>query len=240
MGESLPIRIALSQESPPTSYVVDGHPAGMFKEILEALFELLPQYKPQFRAYPWNRAQFQVQNGDADVFCTYNSESRRVYADFTQEPLYLWDYGNLVYNQKNPKKAQIENAKDFQDLKDLIFISQEGVAWEKENVPDYIQRYMVLNPLAMMHMAFLRGVGDFFIMGSEQALHYAKELGYTGNLGMKKVRFIPNSQIPFYIGIRKSYPDKELFLEAVESAIKDPGFLEKKNRIIRQYQENFH
>jgi len=59
MGESLPIRIALSQESPPTSYVVDGHPAGMFKEILEALFELLPQYKPQFRAYPWNRAQFQ-------------------------------------------------------------------------------------------------------------------------------------------------------------------------------------
>lgn len=229
------VKIALSDGSPPTSFVEHGEPKGMIVELMQALFSRMPGYKPVFQAFPWPRAQLQVQAGEADLFCTFPSESRKQYASFAAAPMYVWDYGNLVYDLKNPNRRQIENAKSFEDLRQLTFISQEKVEWEQENVPAYIKRQFVNRPANMWHMAFLRKAGDFFIMSPEQAVYYAKELGYEGQLGMRLVRFIPNSQVPFHLGVRKSYSARAELLAALEAGMKDKEFLREKKLIEKKY-----
>jgi hypothetical protein len=230
------VHIALSEAAPAAGYIEDGHPTGVSKELLKALFALVPAYKPEFHPYPWIRAQSMVENGQMDLFATFPSKSRKQYAQFSARELYHVDYGNLVYDRKGSNAAIIESATSFKDLSKLVFVSQETVAWEEENVPKYIRRYTVNMPASLMHMTFQRKMGDFFIMPAEQAVYYARQLGYEHQLGMKKVTFIPDSEVSFHIGIRKTYPDAAPLMAALEAALKHPDFLTKKRAILLKYR----
>lgn len=230
------IRIALSDAMPPISYFEHGEANGMFREVLEALFELAPGYRPEFRAYPWARAQWLLKNNQMDLFLTFPSHDRRHYANFSHQAVFTLDYGNLVYRSGNSRAQQIQAANSFDDLRGLVFISQDMVAWEQENVPAFIPRYSVHNPAAIMHMAFQRQTGDFFIMPVEQAIYYANMLGYRNQLAMKKVGFIPNSQVPFHLGVRKSLSGGGDLLAALEAAMQQPGFRAKRRAIEAKYR----
>lgn len=234
------IKIALSDSSPPTSYLENGVPAGMFQDILKLLFTYLPEYRPVFAAYPWTRAQHEVQAGRMDIFVTFPSEVRKTYADFTSQSLYTWNYGNLVYNINNPRKNKIESAKSFDDLKTLTFVSQEGIDWENENVPKYIKREYVNKIITMLHLVFKRNKGDFFIMSPEQATYYGKQLGYLSKMGMKKVNFIPNSQVKFHLGVSKANSNKAEILSAIEMVMRKPDFIQKRQEIEMKYEKGFH
>lgn len=233
------IRIALSDSSPPTSYLENSAPKGMFPDILKLLFSYLPEYQPVFTAYPWTRAQHEVQTGRMDIFLTFPSEVRKTYADFTSQSLYTWDYGNLVYSINNPRKNIIESAKNFDDLKTLTFVSQEGIDWENENVPKFINREYVNKIITMLHLVFKRNKGDFFIMSPEQATYYGKQLGYMSKMGMKKVDFIPNSQVKFHLGVSKAYQAKTKILSSIEAVMKKTDFIQKRKEIEKKYEKGF-
>lgn len=235
--ETATIRVALSEAMPPISYTRQGEANGMFREILEALFEVLPAYRAEFRAYPWARAQWLVQHDQMDLLLTFPSQDRKQYAEFSKQPVFTLDYGNLVYRADNSRSNQIIAANSFEDLRGLVFISQDMVAWEKENVPQFIQRYSVHNPSAIMHMAYERRTGDFFIMPAEQAIYYANMLGYRAQLAMRKVRFIPNSQVPFHLGVRKTLQGGSQLLSALEAAMQQPGFRAKRRAIEQKYRD---
>jgi hypothetical protein len=239
-GTPVTVHIAMSEAAPAASYVEEGQTTGVSKELLKALFDSMTEYKPAFHLYPWTRAQSMVENGKMDLFVTFPSTSRRRYANFSVQQLYHFDYGNLVYDRTSSKAAQIASAKSFADLRKLVFVSQETVAWETENVPKYIRRYTVNVPAALLHMTFQRKMGDFFIMPAEQAVYYAKQLGYQRQLGMKKVSFIPNSEVGFHIGIRNSHPDGKRLMAAVEAALKHPDFVMKKRAIELKYHAHVH
>ena len=238
-GQAAPptlVRVAYSAPSQPANPFEVTHASLLIEELLKALFSLTPDYQTQFHGFPWARAQRLVEHGDMDLFVTFPSASRRGYANFSVHPLFVLDYGNIVYDATGAKAAQIEAATSFKDLRDLIFVSQDTVEWETENVPSYLRRYMVNGSVALMHMTFQRQMGDFFIMPPEQARAYAKHFGYERKLGMKKVDFIPNGQISFHIGIRKSYPQGKALMAALETAMKQPAFLAKRRRIESKYQ----
>lgn len=230
------VRIALSNTNAPMSYTEKGEVGGMLREMLAALFSYVPAYRPEFHAYPWTRAQRMVEIGEMDLFLTFPSRSRQAYAYFTEQPVYIRDYGNLVFDAGGRNASRIAAAKSFADLKNLIFVSQEAVSWEVENVPAYIKRYEVNSPPSLMHMIFQRRRGDFFIMPEEQALHFARELGYEKQLGMKRVSFIPNSQVHFHIGVRKSHPEHKKLLAALEAAVQLPEFQARKKAIEAKYR----
>jgi polar amino acid transport system substrate-binding protein len=230
------LRFAMSAESPPTSYAHNGEAQGILRDMLLALFANLPQYRLEFISLPWSRAQLEVTRGQADGFCTFPSEKRKGYARFAARPVYVWDYGNLVYHRDNPRSARIASATSFDDLRDLRLISQEGVDWEIENVPGFIQRYSVNTPPQMIHMLLRRGAGDFLIMSAEQAHYYASRFGYTEQLRNAKVDFIPNSQVPFHIGLRQSLPDIEQIMAHIDQAMVDPAFQVRQEQIILQYR----
>lgn len=235
-SEARLLRFAMSAESPPSSYELNGEARGIIRDLLEELFAAMPEYRVEFLPVPWGRAQIEVANGRLDGFCTFPSNARKTYAHFAAKPMYVWDYGNLVYSRDNTKSALIAQAKSFDDLRSLLFISQESVDWERENVPGFIKRYPVNTPPQMIHMLFRRSAGDFIIMSQEQALYYAHQFGYAEQLRSAKVDFIPNSQVEFNIGLRKTLPDVEQIIARIDAAMLDPAFQAHREQIIHQYR----
>ncbi len=56
------------------------------------------------------------------MLTTYPSETRRAYAHFSQEPVFILDYGYLVYRRGNPNTDVIRAGKSFDDLRGLLFL----------------------------------------------------------------------------------------------------------------------
>lgn len=208
---------------------------GAIVELAQALFQFVPSHQPQFQKLPWTRAQRLVENGDIDMFVTFPASNRASYAHFTRTALLSLDYGHLVYDKLGSKARQIEAATSFADLKDLVFVHQDKVEWEMLNVPPYIKRYTVNAPMHMFHMTFGRRAGDFFIMYPEQAEYFARKLGYGRQLGIRKVDFIPNQHVGLHIGIRKSYPGSKALVDALDTAMQQPGFRQKAKAITARY-----
>lgn len=238
-GGTSTVRVALSEAGAPTSYIENGKPAGLMRELVEEVFALLPGYHVTFHTFPWTRSQRMVEDGTMDLLVTFPSASRALYAVFTEQPIHIVDYGTIVYDRTGSKAARIMAARSFEEMKPLVFLNQDGAAWEQENVPAYIRRYQVNGMNALLHMTFLRRSGDFFIMNPEMAVYYARKLGYEKQLGMKKVDFIPNSQVPFHIGLRRSHPDSKHLLAAIEAAMARPEFLRRKHVVEQKYFERW-
>lgn len=238
-GSPLLVRVAMSEAGVPTSYAENGKAAGVLKELLDAVFSELPAYRLVYQVVPWTRAQRAVEDGSMDMFITFPSASRVTYSAFTAQPIYALDYGTIVYDRTSAKAAKIAAARSFEDLRNMVFVHQDGVAWEEENVPAYIKRYQVNGPSSLMHMTFRRRTGDFFIMNPEKAVHNARQLGYERQLGMKKVSFIPNSLVPFHVGLRNSYPDSKALLAAMDGAMRQPEFQRKKRAIEQKHHERY-
>lgn len=226
------IRVALSENSPPTSFVEDGKAVGILKELLELVFEQMPNYKLEFYTAPWNRAQYQLQNNNLDMFVTYPSQARKEYANFMEEPLYNWDFSFLIYNKDNPKSKIIQEAKSFEDLRNLTFLSQEGIDWEKESIPPYIKRIYYNKIDGMFHSMFKRTNGDFMIMSDKQATYLATKFGYEQKLGIQRVSIFPNSNIFFHIGIRKNFSrNREILLE-ISEVLKSLEYQKKRKNLL--------
>lgn len=231
------LKVAMSDALPPVSHVANGVPSGVLRDMVEELFRHVPGYRLEFQAFPWKRAQRLVELGQMDLFVTFPSNSRKEYAAFSPHVLYTLDYGNLVFDSRNSRALQLGAVRSFDDLRDMTFISQEGVAWEDENVPAFIKRYKVNAPRAMWHMMFQRRAGDFFLMTVEHATYSAQRYGYREQLRIKKVDFIPNSLVEFHIGLRKNHPQHAALLQAIDAAMLRPEFIAKRKAIERKYRE---
>lgn len=234
--EAQSLRFVMSAENPPISHLQAGEAQGILRELLEELFGAIPEYRLVLQPLPWARAQLEVASERADGFCTFPSEQRQSYAVFSAQPMYVWDYGSLIYSGSNPRAARLAQAASFEDLRELLFISQEGVDWERENVPGFIRRYSVNSPRQMIHMLFRRDAGDFIIMSPEQALHYARLFGYTEQLRSTRVAFIPNSRIGFHIGLRKTLPEVERIMGRIDQAMADRAFQARREAIVERYR----
>lgn len=235
-AEPVLLRFALSNESPPSSYELNGQAQGIIVDLVTALFAMMPEYRIELHPRPWARAQMEVSSGQLDGFCTFPSAGRKAYAHFAAQPMYVWDYGNLVYSSTNPRAGAVASAKSFEDLRGLTFVSQTGVDWERENVPEFIMRYPVNSPDRMIHMIFLRSAGDFVIMSAEQALYYAQQFGYTGHLRNAKVDFIPNSLVQFHIGLRQTLPNVDAIISRIDQVMQAAEFQQQRNAIVDRYK----
>ncbi len=231
----IPVRAALSEAAHPTSYVDHGEATGIFREMLDVLFAMVPGYRIEYQGLPWTRAQRLVESGEMDLFVTFPATNRGAYAHFTKASIFTLDYGTIVYDRKGNHAGQIESARNFADLKGLTFVHQEAVEWETENIPASFKRYTVNAPLSLLHMTFERRVGDFFIMYPEQAYFYAKQLGYLDQLGVRKAPFIPHSLVRMHIGIRKNFPGSKALVKALDAAMQQPDYQQKANAIKAKY-----
>lgn len=230
------LKFAFADDEPPISSAYEEAVVGTIPDALALVFDLLPQHSASKIAAPWPRAQLMVQSGVVDGFLTYPSTIRQTYALFTEHPAYFLDFGYLIYHRDNENRTQIEAARRFEDLKGLKFISQNGVEWERDNVPAYLERVMVNDLNTMVHLLLNRRAGDYFIMPPEQAIYIATKFGYRDLLAYQRVQFIPDSVIPFHVGIRKSYPNAEAIIMAIDGVLASQQFKTERQKIVDRYR----
>lgn len=227
---------AFAEDEAPVSYAEEGETIGSLPEITRMMFEFLTEHDVKMVALPWPRAQRMVASGSADGFVTYPSEERKQYAHFTKDAAYYIDYGYLIYHRDNPARQQLESARSFDDLRGLTFIGQNSAQWERENIPDFLDTTLVNSLDAMTHLLLRRQVGDFIVMPPEQAIYLAKQHGYRSQMIYRQVDFIPNSRIPFHIGVSKTLAAAEAFVASIDRVLASEAFKAQRWELIEEYR----
>jgi len=229
------LRFVYSDDDPPISSQVNNIPVGLFPELVELIFSLLQDYDVSTEAYPWSRSQLLVESGERDGFVTYPSKHRKQYAVFSEQAVFIQDYGYLIYHKDNTHKTRLEWAKSFKDISDLTVIMENGSEWEKDNIPSFLNRVKAVNQDTMVHLLFLRKEGDFMVMPPETAVHLTRKLGYQKVLNYNSVKFINDSLIPFHIGLSKKTPNADIIINQINKIILSTRFSKARKAIIEQY-----
>jgi polar amino acid transport system substrate-binding protein len=115
-------------------------------------------------------------------------------------------------------------------------IVEKGSEWEEDNIPDYLERVPGQNLNSMMHLLMLRQFGDFLVQPAEDARFIARKLGYSEKLKVRKVDFIPNSRIPFHIGVSRQLPFAMEVIKQVDMVMQNPEFQSQLNTLIESYR----
>src|SRR6056297_405450 len=155
---------------------------------------------------------------------------------FSRRPLFTQDFGHLVYSADNPNIGLIESATSFTELSSLTVVVERGSQGEEDNIPDYLERVPGRDMKAMMHLLMLREAGDFMVQPAEDARFIARQLGYSKKLRVRKVDFIPNSRIPFHIGISRQLPSAMSVINEVDAVMQNPEFQSELNTLIESYR----
>ncbi|MFT5219720.1 MAG: polar amino acid transport system substrate-binding protein [Gammaproteobacteria bacterium] len=220
----------------PLSSGLDDTAIGLIPDIVNLVFSHLPDHQVRLKAYPWARAQLEVERGRADGLLTYPSKKRKGYASFTSSTLYKLDFGYLIYDKDNANRPEIESATSFADLKNLTIITQTGAEWESDNIPDYMHKVEANEVQAMFHLLMLRKQGDFLIMPPEQAIYIAKNSGYQDKIAYRQVDFINDSLIPFHLGVRQSHPLANALISEIDRVAGSDTFLTQVQGIVESYR----
>lgn len=227
-----------SDGGPPFSYSTNiNTPLGITPDLVSLLSSSLNSTSFTMKALPWPRAQKLIELGSADCFATYPSKTRKRYATFTKSPLYYQEYGYIIFSRNNPRVETLRNIGSIKDLDKFIFVSQQGVAWEDDNIPLSVKREYVNSLEQLLHVTLNRESGDFFIMNLEQALFYAKKFKYIDRLDYIKVDFIPNSTVAIHVGVRKNHPNSEKMITEFDRVINTEIFKAERANIINRYKK---
>ncbi len=215
---------AVVNDEPPISSQSNGRSVGIMPDTIRLIFSLIPEYDVEIAAYPWPRAQSLVEIGKLDCLLTYPSEKRQKYALFTQHRVYSEDFGYLLYHKNSDKRLTLESASSFEDLSQTTIITQIGAEWEQDNLPADLKQVEARNLENMLHLLLLRQAGDFFVMMPEQAIYLARKFGYQDQLAYRRVDFIPESNIPFHLGVRGGHPFAGALINKVDQIIQTEAF----------------
>ncbi len=233
------ISFAFADDEPPVSYRAFHHGeaqvAGILPDLLRLVFSQQQEHDPGLHAYPWARAQYMVESGQHDGLFTYPSAKRKGYMQFTPSPAYFLDFGYLVFHKDNPHRLQLEHARSFEDLRSLTMIGQLGAEWEDDNVPSFIVRAYAPELTTLMKLLLERRSGDFAIMQPEQARYLAQQLGMEERLALQKVDFIPDSLIPFHLGIRSNHPNAAKLVQDLEQVLSSSAYQQQRQQLLDAY-----
>lgn len=229
-------KIVFSESNPPFSYESSTNEVtGLIPDMVELMFSYLPERSYKFYSYPWKRAQVQLKNSFMDMFCTYPSESRKEYAFFTEQPLLYLEYNYIIFSKNNKKLDKLLAIRDITDLNNFIFLSHSSSDWEEENIPKSVSREYVNKHDQLLHLLFKREVGDFFIMNLEEAIYLASKYGYKDQLMYTQVDFIPDSTIPFHLGVRKSHYNATAIIKQMNKILSNESFVEERKTLMDSY-----
>jgi polar amino acid transport system substrate-binding protein len=177
-----------------------------------------------------------VQRGRADGFIAYPSDNRKKHALFANAPLFIEDIGYLMFLPTNPNAKALRSAKSFKDLQPFLFLGSNTSEWENDNVPAYVRKESIPNDEARLNVLIYRKHGDFVIIGRENAKYLLNKLGYGGKVEFANVDFIPESQVPFQLGISKARPDAAEIISKLTRVLATPKVKAELQRIQKQYQ----
>lgn len=236
-AQDISLKAVFSESNPPFSYNGKSNtPEGIIPELMTLLTDELEKVNIEQNAQPWSRAQNMMKTGEMDLFCTYPSTDRKNYALFTKAPLFYLENDYLIFSKQNSKFQDLLKIKNMEDLNNFTLVSHSATGWEKDNIPESVNRIIVHKHEYKFNIIFKRQAADFFIMNLEEAIYIAKEYGYLNDLAYIQVDFIKDSEIPFHIGIRKSHEQSTEIINKIDETLNDIEFIDKLNSTIKEYR----
>lgn len=229
------LSFAYSEGDHPLSYTLEATAAGLLPDLVDLVFNYIEDYEPTGDSLPWPRAQLYVEQGERDGFLTYPSDNRKRYALFSDVPVYVQDYGYMVYHKDNPKRELLKSSTSFQDLAGLTVVVEIGSDWEKENIPSFLNRVTTPHHDSSIHLLYLRKSVDFVVMPPWIARHIASRFGYQNMIEYTRAGFIKDALIPFHIGISKANKNAEAIVELVNKVLRRKDFQDQKQLLIDSY-----
>ena len=147
----------------------DGKPAGLYKEIMEELFQRM-NIPLEGRVYPWKRAQKYVEEGRADGMITTLTRRRSVLFKAT-DPLFI-NKETVFARSDNPRIQEIMAARTLAALKPFTVVEAIGSGWAKEHFKGLNVHWAPSNTSALDMLA--RGRADIYILGRYPGLRNIK------------------------------------------------------------------
>ncbi len=162
----------------------DGRMRGIFIDVHDEALGKRMKISVTHTEYPWRRAQFMVERGEADAFTTVPTPKRRKYAEISGESVVVSDI-ILFANRENPKVGEFGKIRKISDLKGFRLVDYIGNGWAKKNLTGFDVVWG--NGISQVLKALAAGRGDLFIHPVHVTVHNIKKLGLQ-----KQILKIPN------------------------------------------------
>jgi polar amino acid transport system substrate-binding protein len=215
----------------PVSFENESHQiVGILPDMMTEILERRMKLPVVMQGLPWARAQAEVQDGNADLFCTVPTQARLDYAVFTQRPALTLKI-ELFYAVDNPRRAEIEAIRTIEHLKGFRQGDYVGDGFAETTF-----KGLPIDWTPNLESVFKKielGRVDMFVGTEIVAKSIVKQLG----LG-EKIRSVPvdiGEPTKFCIGIRKSLPEAASMIERADQAIEAAEQDGTLSKIIQQY-----
>tara|TARA_B100000614_G_scaffold239961_1_gene239938 strand:- start:986 stop:1738 length:753 start_codon:yes stop_codon:yes gene_type:complete len=227
------IRINYYNKFSPLSVKQDGRMQGILVDALDAVIGQRMDRPLEHRGYPWQRAQAQVRSGEADAFCTNPTDARKAFAYFTKKP-FVTSYVVILTSHTNPRKDSIDRVEVIEDLRPFRQVDHRGNGWAKKWFKDLDVHWV--NSLEQAVKLLDAHRYDIFVGNGLVVRAIVNKLGLKDRIA---VREVPDIATPgkFHFGLRKTYPDAQNVIDAVDAALADAKADGDIERIVSRYLE---
>jgi polar amino acid transport system substrate-binding protein len=176
-----PLRLVFADELAPISFVEDGKLTGIAVDVAIEVFRRRLGRAITVSAYPWERAQHMVEDGEADGFITIATPAREAYVTCGRATVLRAPVHPIV-RRDHPRMAELRGAKSLEDLKQFEIASYRGNGWAKQHLEGYNVYYAA--DFAAHIRGLAQGRADLGIVSTAAGPYYVSKLGLGGQLEM--------------------------------------------------------
>jgi len=216
---------------PPYSMERNGKMTGILVECMEELLGKRMGYTLEHKGYDWPVAQDLVRSGKGDGLCTNNTDARKQFMYFSEEPM-VESLPSIFCAVDNPRRAQIDDIQSLDDLQDFRQVDYKGNGWARKTFPPYLRITYVDNLFEVFKM-ISRGEADVFVGNGLAAMYAVKRTGLKNRIHARELPVGEPSS--FYFGLRRDYPDAKKIIERFDGTLDDALLDNATRKIIMHY-----
>jgi len=212
---------------PPYSMERDGKMTGILVDCMDELLGKRMGFTLEHKGYSWPKAQDLVRAGKADGLCTNDTDARKQFMYFSEEPV-IESLPSIFCAVDNPRIAQINAISTVDELKNFRQIDYQGNGWARKTFPPFL-RITYVETLNDVFQTIARGEADIFVGNGLAAMYAIKQTGLKKKIQARELPVGEPSS--FHFGLRRDYPDAKKIIDDF-SGVLDEAMIENATRSI--------
>ncbi|WP_147820666.1 substrate-binding periplasmic protein [Salidesulfovibrio onnuriiensis] len=210
------LSVNYAEGAPPYSYAVDGTVHGLLPDSLDFLLGEKMGFGLRHRTFPWKRSQLLVRQDDGDALCTTPTPERRLYLDFSAEPV-VRTKTYLFYSATNPRAEAIQGIRTLEDLGGFQVVNYLGDAWMYSILPAGLWVYRAKTVQEAFHLVG-KNRQDVFIGSLPDVKGTLSRLRLAPPVTCHEIENPRTAS--FHLGIRKQYPEVRDILARFDALVR--------------------
>ena len=222
---------AWDRSFPPYSMERDGKMTGILVDCMDELLGRRMGFTVVHRGYGWPEAQDLVRAGEADALCTNDTDARKQFMLFAEEPV-VESLPSIFCAVDNPRISEINAIVTLDDLKGFRQVDYEGNGWAQRTFPPYL-RVTYLETLNDAFRMIARGEADIFVGNGLAAMYAIKQTGLKTKIHARELMVGEPSS--FHFGLRRNYPEAQKIITDFEGVLDEAMLEDATRKIILHY-----